>query len=317
MGRLGMPTVLTLGQLGAAGAAFLVNLLAASVMAPAERGNLALLLQLTYLGAVFVVLGVERPLVARIEADYRTSLQTYWRLITPGLWILVLPLIAAAVAFALLEVSWGIALMAMAMYLLFNALGKGVRVAAIASGTLRAFVTYTIATQAAIVLLALILTWINIEDPVVWYGAYVLSGAIAGAAFLAARGKQEAPVARDEINKVRREGLRLLPASIGNTALLRSDRLILPIFAGTAQLGIYIVVATVMEIATWPVSQWVDASLRRWAVSDVASSDARRRVRTLYGLSALFAAGLSAVLGASRTSPSRSCFLPSTRRPSI
>lgn len=63
---------------------------------------------------------------------------------------------------------------------------------------------------------------------------------------------------------VRRQGMRLLPAAFGNTVMLRSDRLLLPAIAGMEALGIYVVIATVMELATWPIKQWVDASLRTW-----------------------------------------------------
>src|SRR5699024_2518786 len=73
------------------------------------------------------------------------------------------------------------------------------------------------------------------------------------------------PLTRAEARGLRRRGWILLPSEFSNSAMLHSDRLLLPILSSSAELGLYVTVATVLEMATWPIQQWVDASLRGWS----------------------------------------------------
>jgi O-antigen/teichoic acid export membrane protein len=63
----------------------------------------------------------------------------------------------------------------------------------------------------------------------------------------------------------RRIGIRLTPATISNMIMLRSDRLLLPLFGSAEQLGLYVVVATITETLTWPVQAYVDSRVPHWA----------------------------------------------------
>jgi O-antigen/teichoic acid export membrane protein len=106
----------------------------------------------------------------------------------------------------------------------------------------------------------------DVRDPHIWFLAYAaVSFTSVVIAWLNRDGAVAGPLRSDPtLQVIRSQGLKLLPASLGNTAMLRSDRLLLPLLASTSELGIYVVVATVMEMGTWPVQQWVDASLRKW-----------------------------------------------------
>ena len=55
---------LLLAQVCVAANALVVNVLAARALAPAGRGELALLLQVAYLGSLVLLLGIDRSLVA-------------------------------------------------------------------------------------------------------------------------------------------------------------------------------------------------------------------------------------------------------------
>src|SRR3954468_24584816 len=55
---------LLLAQVCVAGSALVVNVLAARALAPAGRGELALLLQVAYLGSLLLLLGIDRSVVA-------------------------------------------------------------------------------------------------------------------------------------------------------------------------------------------------------------------------------------------------------------
>ena len=56
--------VLVSAQMVAAGGAVAVNLLAAFVLSPSGRGDLAFALQLAYFLSVFAIMGLERPFIA-------------------------------------------------------------------------------------------------------------------------------------------------------------------------------------------------------------------------------------------------------------
>jgi O-antigen/teichoic acid export membrane protein len=58
--------------------------------------------------------------------------------------------------------------------------------------------------------------------------------------------------------------MRLLPSVIGEMALLRADRLLVPLLASYYQLGIYVVAATMTELASWPLLQYIDSQTRGW-----------------------------------------------------
>jgi O-antigen/teichoic acid export membrane protein len=94
---------------------------------------------------------------------------------------------------------------------------------------------------------------------------------------------------------VRREGLALLPSTLANTGMLRTDRLLLPALASTAALGLYATVATVTELLAWPVQSYADARLGGWR----AAADAGQlRTWRLLGRGALYALAAAPVLGA-------------------
>lgn len=293
-----MTVALTLGQVVTAASAVVVNILSAAVLLPAERGVLALLLQVTYLLAIAVVLGVERPFLRQVNGSFSGSLRVFIRLVRPGFWLTLVPLIFAVLLTVIGRPALALAAVGMAAYIFFNAIGKGVRVSAIASSKVKVFFAYVLVTQGGTIVFALALASLQVDSAIIWYFSYVASGAMALLFFLR-REKNGRPLQLSEntLRGIRKSGLRLLPASFGNTAMVRSDRLLLPLLAGTAQLGIYAVVATVMEIATWPVNQWVDASLHRWARSTAHSGLSLAMVLRTGGVAALLSAGISIVLG--------------------
>lgn len=261
-----MTLALTASQLLTAGAAFVINLLSSAVLDPSERGILALLLQITYLVAVAATIGIESPFIAHSGARYDRALTDYVRTMSPGLLILALPVSAAIITLLQGQTAWAIIWMALAAYVALNAWGKGIRVAAISGSAWVPLLVYTGVTQLVMVAAALVLAASRVDDASTWYFWYVGSGAVVLACMLVSRSRARsaAPLPKDERRVVRRQGMRLLPAAFGNTVMLRSDRLLLPAIAGMEALGIYVVIATVMELATWPIKQWVDASLRTW-----------------------------------------------------
>ncbi|WJH23708.1 lipopolysaccharide biosynthesis protein [Pseudarthrobacter defluvii] len=252
-------------QLVTAGTAFVVNIFSATVMPPEGRGYLALLVQITYLLTVAAMLGIERPYIADRQADFGDALYELVRLLRPG-YLLAVLIISAVATFAVPD-SQGllVAVLLVVVYLVGNVCARLVRTSYIASGSVSPFLTVSISTQIFLLAASAYLLFTANSSPQHWFLAYGLSGLIALVVVAVAVVKRaRAGVRRAEERRIRREGLYLLPASFGNTAMLRSDRLLLPALASNAQLGIYVVVATTMELASWPIQNWVDASLNKW-----------------------------------------------------
>ncbi|MDO5373673.1 MAG: hypothetical protein Q4F10_09495 [Corynebacterium glutamicum] len=293
-----MTVALTFGQLLTAASSFVVNLLSSSVLLPEARGSLALLLQITYLFAIIAVLGVERPFLRRVQGSFQHALRSYISLTRIGSLIVFIPALGAIFYLFDRDFSMAVALFAMGFFIVFNTVGKGVRVASIASSDVKIFVVNVMIVQIGTILMAVLLAGFNVKSATVWYLGYTISGALVLVLFLV-RSSSVSPPDFDPAwrKEIRSAGLRLLPASFGNTAMVRSDRLILPVLAGTAQLGIYTVVATVMEIATWPIKQWVDSSLHRWSQSQPNKGLPLSVVLKTGALAAAFSALLSVVLG--------------------
>src|SRR5699024_11415442 len=56
----------------------------------------------------------------------------------------------------------------------------------------------------------------------------------------------------EERKTLRRKGLVLLPSDFSNTAMMRIDRVLLPLLSTSAALGLYVTVVSVMELVIWP-----------------------------------------------------------------
>lgn len=256
---------LLLMQVAAAGTAFVVNILSASVMDPEGRGYLALLVQITYVLTVLAMLGIERPYVAARRTDFRQAVFELLRLVSPGYFVLGATAIVAVFLLLGDREAYAISAGLIIFYLLGNICSRLIRTGYIASSHIPPFLVVSVGTQFALLAMAVMLFLFQSSSPDSWFLAYGLSGLVAVTATgYALVRHRRGSVRRAEERLIRRDGLRLLPASFGNTAMLRSDRLLLPFLASNAQLGIYIVVATTMELASWPVQNWVDASLNRW-----------------------------------------------------
>src|SRR5699024_5231730 len=275
--------VLVGAQIVAAGGAVAMNMLAAGVLDPSARGDLAFALQLVYFLSVFAIMGLERPFIATRFGGFGDEYRRFARLVLPGT-VAILPIAVLATTVAPFSTRWLWAgAIAIGGYVALNSLVHAVRVAYVCSREWKWFALNAIATQAIIVAGALSLVLLRVHDPVIWMWVYVGStipavlilifspraGASAPLTRAAAppltRAGASSPLTRAEVRGLRRRGWILLPSEFSNSAMLHSDRLLLPILSSSAELGLYVTVATVLEMATWPIQQWVDASLRGWS----------------------------------------------------
>lgn len=289
--------VLVAAQILAAGGAVAVNLLAAVVLSPSGRGDLAFALQLAYFLSVFAIMGLERPFIASRSGRFGTEYRVFARMVTPGtLCILPIAFLAAMVSPFSTKWMW-MGVIAIAGYVALNSLVHALRVAYVCSREWKWFAVNAIATQVIIVVGAVLLMLFSVDDPVVWMWAYAVSAVPAVVLLcLAPRPSKLLEPTRSEKRGLRRRGWVLLPSEFSNSAMLRSDRLLLPMLSSSAALGLYVTVATVLEMATWPVQQWVDASLRNW--SQAFSSRSIPVVRIISGSILLLVAAAAALAAA-------------------
>ena len=306
--------VLVGAQIVAAGGAVAMNLLAAVVLDPSARGDLAFALQLVYFLSVFAIMGLERPFIATRFGGFGDEYRRFARLVLPGT-VAILPIAVLATTVAPFSTRWLWAgAIAIGGYVALNSLVHAVRVAYVCSREWKWFALNAIATQAIIVAGALSLVLLGVNDPVIWMWVYVGSTIPAvlilifsprtGASPALSRTGVSSPLTgagassqltRAEARGLRRRGWILLPSEFSNSAMLHSDRLLLPMLSSSAELGLYVTVATVLEMATWPIQQWVDASLRGWSK---AFRSRRFPIAKLFAQCVALLIGIVTVLGA-------------------
>lgn len=261
---------LILVQLFTAGVAFLVNLLSSTSLIPADRGYLALFLQIGYLITTMALLGVERPYVATTSTvGFSAALSQLHRLVIPGMVASVFLLLIAGIICIFYNFQLGITLLIGAAFVITNICLRLVRSATISSRIWRGYILTAFSSQVILLIIAVVFTLYGIELLIWWIAAYTVAGLVPTVfAGVALRGQTLADYATTfEFKRVRREGIRLLPATLGSMSMQRADRLLLPFLASPAALGIYVVAATAVAISVWPVQQWSDSQLKKWANS--------------------------------------------------
>lgn len=254
-------------QVLTAGVAFLLNLLSSTALPPEERGYLALFLQLGYLATTLALLGVERPYVAAYSTGFARATRQLCRLVLPGLTVAAVALLAGGAITIASDPQLGALLLLGAMFVVTNIHLRVLRSAYISSKSWRPYVAAVILSQGLLLSGAVGLALARVDVLYAWILAYVVAGTVPSITVLLQQRSRQALdfTCTDEFRQIRRRGLLLVPASLGNTAMLRSDRLLLPLLASPAALGIYAFAATAIELASWPVQQWCDSRLRSWA----------------------------------------------------
>ena len=249
------------------GVALAANILMVRALSPSGRGEVALILQVVYLTTQVLLLGTERSFVASYhEVTPAAAVRAYARL-------LVVPAgltLAAAAGFAALappRLDPGPLVIALIVgYAAAEATSLATRAIAICVGRVRDFLYARIVESLLLLAMLVTLFVAGATHPAVWIVAYLLSGAIPTLAYLILWLRLPAPAAPPPSHNrtVRREGLQLFPAALSNMAMLRADRLALPVLASTSALGLYAAVATMTELLAWPLRAYADSRLGKW-----------------------------------------------------
>jgi O-antigen/teichoic acid export membrane protein/O-antigen ligase len=287
---------LLLAQVCVAGNALVVNVLAARALAPAGRGELALLLQVAYLGSLLLLLGIDRSLVAVFAgAAPSTATRALLDLLLRPAGLGLVAALALLVVSVPWPSSWSRWLAVAALFAVVNGYVRGGRAVAIAVDRQADYVRFTLQSQMLLLAGAALLAQAGVQDTGAWLVVYLGSAALpTGVQLVRWRPGRRQDLDRANVIAARREGMQLLPATLATSGMLRIDRLLLPALASTAALGLYAGVATMTELLAWPLGAVADARLGRWR----ADADAGRLgVRRLLLGAALYAAGAALALG--------------------
>ena len=257
---------LLFAQVMAAGVSFVVNIVAAYGLSPEQRGLLAFYLQVGYLLTTFVMLGNEKPFIAQFRGNFATATARLLQIIRPSYGIIAAGLLTTVLLYVFDRQAVAIPLALVIVFVIANQHLRILRAAYITSGTLRPFFTVVFVTNGLTLVFALVLAALGQRNFLIWLLAYVVANLIATVVVARAvfRSDGQQPAADVPVAQMRRLGLKLLPGSLGNITMFRPDRLLLPVLANPAALGLYIVISGALEIAVWPIQQWSDSKMRQW-----------------------------------------------------
>lgn len=240
----------TFASLIAALVALTSNVLISRQLGPAARGEVAFVLQLGYLVAPFLILGIDRH---TLRADSRheagrltrhlvpmTALVTVIFFVAFRDWRTLAPVIALTSSWLSIRRSESLRDHSFARYL-------------------SAFIAY----QVSVGLCVIVLFLSGNNNWHWWLLPYFLPAFVI---FLVEITKNGHTRPQDIFSHVNRHSLQLLPSTIATIVVTRADRLLMPALASASQLGLYAAVAT----ATEPIS-WIAQALADHRVSRLSS----------------------------------------------
>lgn len=255
---------ITLGSLA-------TNILMARALGPDGRGDIAFLLQFSYVLGVAAALGRDRALPVASgrgsigNSHFRATLAVF-----RGPFVLALLFATVGVvALSVMSMTVIAAVIGMVLLSVANVTTRALRAASIISGSARGILIATLVSQATMVLVGALLLNSDHSEPALWLGLYGISQLVPMAALFAIKVKGETfPSARelDVALEARTLGIRLLPFAFIELVTNRIDRLLLPVLAGYHSLGLYTVAATFAELITVPARQVSDSFMPRWSV---------------------------------------------------
>ena len=287
LGRLGDrlrdPYVqLVASQLLIGAVALAANVMMVRALTPAHRGEVALMLQVVYLATQALLLGTERSFVAAYhDVPPAAAVRAYARL-------LVVPCglgVVAAVAYAALAPArftpGPIVIALITTYALAEAVSLASRAVTIAIGRVHDFLASRVIESILLLAVMAVLFLARVDSPELWLAAYILACLGPTVGYLVFWWRMPGgPIENDQNRLVRRQGAALFPAAISNMAMLRSDRLALPVLASTTALGLYTSVATMTELLAWPLRAYADSRLGRWRAAHQAGELRTRPIVT-------------------------------------
>ncbi len=225
--------------LAAAVVAFVVNILMARLLGPGPRGEVAFVLQVAYVIAPLLALGVDRQALREPRRSAAISERHVWILGGLGM--------AIALALGSLPV---VACLATAAVGASMAIERGT---GMATGTLGRFITFQVGIQVWILVASTVLFVSNVTEPVWWLAVYA---APAPVVLVLSFRRLSVPrsggsLRHTLLGTVDHRSMTYMVGGFGILMAARVERLILPLLASTEELGLYVAIATASEMLVW------------------------------------------------------------------
>jgi O-antigen/teichoic acid export membrane protein len=238
-----------------------VNILMARHLGPGPRGEVAWALQGAYVIAPLLALGVDRQALREPRASEAISQRHVW--IFGGLgvamsMVLGSPAVAACFAVAALGAALTIE--------------RGI---GMATGALGRFVTLQMAVQAWTLAASTALYVADVKDPVWWLVVYAVPAPVVLVwSMMLPRGSGDGiSLRRLLLGTVNRRSVGYMVGGFGILMAARVERLIIPVLASTAELGLYVAIATASEMLVWAAGGLGESRVVGFLTGDVSRSN--------------------------------------------
>jgi len=282
------------------GLSFLTNLLASRVLDPTGRGMLAAGLQVGFFTSALLLLGLERSLpVVLNERPMAETIPYMWVAYQRRAMVLLVLATAATIFGLFTDFGWvsEIAVFGLPAALMAVATMLEVTFRTVAVNGGRSQKVLQMATTIGLLILVAAGAFLigGVTSIPIWLLAYALSrGVIAGFfLLLAQRSPSDRPSEFDgaKLGELRSVGWRLWPSSFANFAAFRSDRILMPVLATSADLGVYVMIATLIDVAMGPTEAAANVLNPRWRTAALQGK-LRTTVPLLLAVAYLSAAAL-------------------------
>lgn len=233
----------------AAGVAFLTNILMSRQLGPAPRGEVAFVLQLSYMLTPIVLLGIDRH-------ELRHGVITGGRRLPAHLTVacLILTLVALVVSR-----DWE-TLVGPVVYVLASL--AVLRSAAFRTNSFKWYFGCMASYQLLICAVSIALYAMSVDNWAAWTIPYAAPAVLILGVVLLKHPRVLLP--KMIFTDVSPLSLSLLPASVAAIVITRLDRVFLGILAPTDELGLYIAVATATELLAWLANSLADHRVIRY-----------------------------------------------------
>ena len=277
-----------------------MHLLLSVTLSATPRGILALILEIALLLSVLIRRGQDEPLLASPENASRKRFLFAFFPLKESTPILLAGVIVGLCLALLGHTFLGLVFALIAAFLFFDLVAYGARVHA-HSGSVAYYWGAVGLSQALLLVFGIVMFLADNGTILGWLVAYALPGALLFPAIILVARRQgwrgQWSEARKPLGDLREAGLRLFPGILAGMLTLRLERFLVPLFFGFGSLGVFVVVAGLMDLLIHPVRLWILSSLSRWSSrsSEIRRTDVVRKLCFLLALSTLPISALSVV----------------------
>lgn len=266
---------LIVAQLATVAGAFLINILSARALGPTNRGEIAFILQLSYIAGAVTPLGRDRSVLQlpRSQLSRGPSVLRNFGKLPIGLLLLFTLLFGAwQIISQAPEATPLVTVCGFGMLLLGNLMSRFYRSQSIISDSGSIFLLATLAGQIGLVALGGVLLAQQVDSVPYWILAYGATLCVPFLIFLQRPKASDDGLSQTELDRAKDLGLRMLPSSLIEMAMTKADKILLPLLSSFTVLGYYAIAVSLVDFAILPFRQFVDSRIPSWAAQHRAGT---------------------------------------------